>query len=146
MELFGRGRRKHAVAVALDRGGDMAPEHDADVASFVPASAIAPEKQRFAMYDETDEESDSEIEFLSALAAQVERQQRGQKPQRFSRAHLERVKVADDEDKLNVFRELKDRVEHTSVADTLPVPHVEMSDLLDDLQTTAAALRQRRAA
>jgi len=117
-----------------------------DVSAYVPASAIAPEKQRFAIYDETDEESDSEIEFLSALAAQVERAQRTSKPQRLAPAHVERVRVEDDADKLNVFRELKDIVEHTSVADTLPLQHVELSDLLDDLQTTAAALRLRRAA
>jgi hypothetical protein len=144
MPLFGRRKRKELpgeeASVPLVTAG--AP----DVAAYVPASAIAPEKQRLAMYDETDEESDSEIEFLSALAAQVERAQRGQKPQKFAPAVTERVKVGEDEDKLYVFRELNDIVEHTSVADTLPLQHVEMSDLLDDLQTTAAALRLRRAA
>jgi hypothetical protein len=40
---------------------------------------------------------------------------------------------------------MKDQVERRSI-DALPLQHVEMSDLLDDLQTTAAALRSRCAA
>lgn len=114
---------------------------------YVPVSAIHPEKQRMAIYDETGEEADGELEFLNQLAAQVERDQRGQRQPPTSRppARVEHVVVA-EEQALEVFRELKDHVERTSITDKLPLQHVEMSDLLDDLQTTAAALRLRRAA
>jgi hypothetical protein len=144
MALFSR-RKRDEDGEAFDEGG--LDDRSRELSAYVPASAVSPEKQRLTIFDDTEEESDGELAFLNELAAQVERDQRGARKPVRTPARVERVVVA-EEQALEVFRELKDRVERTSHADALPLPSqpVEISDLLDDLQTTAAALRQRRAA
>lgn len=114
---------------------------------YVPASARPPELPVVAI---DTEEDDADVDFLANLAAQVEMQQRkrpmsieGERQR--ARLQVQTVKV-DDEAKLDVFREAQRHDERKARSDQLPVPHVEMSDLLDDLETTRTALRQRRAA
>ena len=92
--------------------------------------------------DEIDED-DEDIGFLKELARQAEadaqsaREQKAVAPRRFN--------VRADET-LDVFRE--NYVERTRprVLNNMEVDAVEMDDLLEQLSTTAAALRQRRAA
>jgi hypothetical protein len=51
-----------------------------------------------------------------------------------------------DEEKLNVFRAVRDEPERVRTSHDLGVPDVDLDDLLEDLSTTAAAIRRRRAA
>jgi hypothetical protein len=146
MALFRRSKHETAaidvdaeVAAALRPGPRV--EDDASL-SYVPASVRGPEAHRFEMYDETDEEDNGEIEFLSALASQIDREQRGHA----AKGGLPPARDNADEDTLNVFREMRQRDERTPISDALRIQHVEIGDLLDDLQTTVAALRRRRAA
>jgi hypothetical protein len=111
----------------------------------VPASARPPENQRLAAPMSVDEidEDDEDIGFLKALARQAEeeaqsaREQKAVAPRRFN--------VRADET-LDLFRE--NYVERTRprVLNNMEVDAVEMDDLLEQLSTTAAALRQRKAA
>jgi hypothetical protein len=57
------------------------------------------------------------------------------------------VRVAtDDEQSLNVFRAVRGEPERVRTAQDLGVRDVDLADLLEDLSTTAAAIRRRKAA
>ena len=114
---------------------------------YVPASARAPEPPAVVLDGDGD---DTDVEFLATLAAQVEMQQR-KKPMSIegerTRARLQVQTVTlKDEERLDVFRDMQQHTEKRPRSDSLPVQHVEMTDLIDDLHTLQAALRQRRAA
>jgi len=153
MRLFPRATRTNPVTTAA---ADVAPP--ADEASpapsgrwdvYVPASARAAEPPTIAL-DDGDGEDDADIDFLATLAAQVERQQRKrpmsiEEERRKARLQVQKVTLPGDAH-LEVFRELQHRPERRLPSDNLPLEHVELADLLDELETTRLALRQRRAA
>jgi hypothetical protein len=60
--------------------------------------------------------------------------------------HIEHIFAPSDEEKLNVFRQMQEDDLRVRTAESLGVPDIELDDLLEDLSTTAAALRRRRAA
>jgi hypothetical protein len=92
MPLFGRRKRDDDLDEVVE-----APHKRSAADAYVPASAIAPEKQRMAIYDGTDEEADEEIEFLSEIAAQVERDQRTPRRRAYSPPRVEHIVVAEEQ-------------------------------------------------
>jgi hypothetical protein len=117
-------------------------------APYVPASVRVPELQRFASFDTEIEldEPDEDIEFLTALASEVPPPVRpSPKP---ARPLTQNEKMIDRKpDNLQIFREFAPQVDYrTSVSQVIDVRDVEIGDLLEDLSTTAAALRRKKAA
>ncbi|HLB24197.1 MAG TPA: hypothetical protein VJP07_08885 [Dehalococcoidia bacterium] len=112
---------------------------------MVPQSARAPERHRFGEpAAEEEDEDDEDLEFLESLARQAEREAEAQtraarpaRPRRFN------VKA---DTSLDVFKETTVEQPRPRVLRNVRVDPVEMDDLLEQLSTTAAALRQRRAA
>jgi hypothetical protein len=141
--LFGRGKRD-----ARDDSGETEgiERHDLGrYASYVPASVRVPEMQRFAPL-ETADGPDEDLDFLSALAGEVDRA-RPSKPA--ARGDMsENQKMIDRKpDRLEIFREFApDLDEKTSITNLIAIPDVDIGDVLEDLSTTAAALRLRKAA
>ena len=116
---------------------------------YVPASARAPEPVTVNV-DDIEGDADADIDFLATLAAQVERQQRKrpmgiEEERRKARLQVQSVTLP-EEVQLDVFREMQRHSERRLRSDALPVPHVELADLIDELETTRLALRQRLAA
>lgn len=119
-----------------------------EVDGYVPSSAKAPEWQRFApvRLDDVDED-DQDVAFLASLTAQVEQggEERAAEPAR--RGQLEHAPAprtgADD---LQVFRAFAHETPAESVLSHIRVQDVEIAELLDELQTMRAAIRQKRAA
>ncbi len=111
----------------------------------VPASARSPERYRFAdpPAEGEVEEDDEDIEFLSALARQAEREAAATREVRPAPARRFNV-LADTT--LDVFRDTNVEQPRPRVLRNIVVEPVEMDDLLEQLSTTAAALRRRRAA
>ncbi len=111
----------------------------------VPTSARPPENQRLAAQMSVTEldEDDEDIAFLKALARQAEadvQQSRERKP-----VAARRFNVSADET-LDMFRENYVERPRARVLNNMEVEPVEMDDLLEQLSTTAAALRIRKAA
>ncbi len=118
-----------------------------EVKSLLPASVKHPEANRFTPLgtDFTGEEgSDEDIEFLTSLLSAVEQDKPAPtRPKHFAPPQKE-VPVREDT-ALNYFREIRDdRDERPPL--NIEVEEVEMDDLLEELSTTAAALRKRKAA
>jgi hypothetical protein len=139
--------------------------------TFLPASARPYDTQRLhAAYanDGADADGpDEDIEFLASLVEEIERAPAPQEPDaRDRRAPADApaeplrpappttvaapgitVRVAtDDEHNLNVFRAIRAEPERARTSHDLGVRDVAMDDLLEDLATTAAAMRRRKAA
>ena len=145
MKLFQRKHDRSSNEASSADGVTQAPHPQWN--GYVPASARMAEPPAVVLDDEDD---GSDIDFLAGLAAQVEMQQRKnpmaiESERRRARLSVQTVTLKDEE-RLDVFREMQQHTEKRSRSDTLPVKHVEMTDLLDDLHTMQAALRQRRAA
>jgi hypothetical protein len=144
--IFSRKRR--------DAGRSPDPEnrpeqrHDL-LSSFLPASARPYEKQRLITAYGTDDDADGpdeDIEFLTTLVDEIERQP-FEEPKRLPPATIETVPApVDEETKLNVFRAMRDEPDRVRTSQQLGVRDVELDDLLEDLSTTAAAIRRRKAA
>lgn len=126
-----------------------------EVRSLLPASVKHPESNRFTPLGSDfggDEESDEDIEFLQTIVRAVE----GEPQAPASRptpaptairtpAPTRRLPARDDG--LSAFREIQvDRRERTVIEARVDIEDVDIADLLDDLSTTAAALRRRKAA
>ena len=141
------------------------------VDDFVPASARSPEKQRFGLYDpDLDEDGDDEdLDFLRTLARDVESGRATQKPAELadsgrgsrkmppmgnpSRETAEAARAAggnsaelSDGEKLQIFRDHAPEEWRQNVLSKLPVKQVAITELLEDLADTAAAMRQMRKA
>jgi hypothetical protein len=107
----------------------------------VPASARPAERHRYSDPVD-DDENDEDVDFLKALAQQAAREVKpidGEPPppRKFD------VKA---EDALDVFKESYVERPRARVLNTIRIDAVELDDLLEQLSTTAAALRRRKAA
>jgi hypothetical protein len=136
---------------------DQEPENLSDrrldryYADRVPASARSPELARLISLpddEETDPDApDEDVEFFASLVKEVERKPAAETPRTFPAPHIEHVIPAPtEEEKLNVFRQMQDEETRVRTAETLGVEDADLDDLLEELSTTAAALRLRRAA
>ncbi len=127
-----------------------------EVESLLPASVKHPEANRFTPLGtdfDGEEESDEDIEFLESIVRAVE----GDAPPPMAKlapapmplhtpAPTRLIPQPPDDD-LSLFREVQvDRKERTVIEARVEIEDVEMADLLDELSTTAAALRRRKAA
>lgn len=118
-----------------------------EVDALLPVSSKAPELQRFI--PDEDHDDDQDLEFLNNLASQVavDELRRPTEQERKPRPLPSPPRYVSDQDEaLRVFRE-------TAVFETDPrtelskrVAPVAIDELIDDLATTAAALRKRKAA
>ena len=124
-----------------------------EVAALLPASVKHPEANRFTPLGtdfDGDEGSDEDIDFLESLVKSVDTHTPA--PRRAPESAPAPVSMQTPSmpavsklDGLSIFRDMpSDTPERTKL--NLNVPDVEMFDLLEDLSTTAAALRRRRAA
>jgi hypothetical protein len=126
-----------------------------ELKALLPASVRHPEANRFTPLGsdfDGEEGSDEDLEFLTTLVESVEHERAmptRPAPPPASKAPIQRI-VAEsnaltDVDHMEIFREMRgDETEQRSVH--IEVDEVELDDLLEDLSTTMAALRRRRAA
>ncbi len=122
-----------------------------EVNAFVPASAREPESDRFAPpvsdVSETDDaDHDEDLDFLKSIARSVEEPSKSVGQYIETSAVDPRPRQTQQQmlDEMQVFREMK-----TDLGDVkfdFKLPDVDMADLLEELSTTASALRQRKAA
>jgi hypothetical protein len=119
---------------------------------FLPSSAKSPDAQRLNLFDpdeEIDESEDEDLAFLQSLTAEVAATPRPEepKPKRAEPSGPAPVAGASRQaDDLDVFREIAALRQRSELAKQLRVDNVDMGDLLEDLQTTRAALRHHRKA
>ena len=120
-----------------------------EIESLLPASVRHPEANRFTPLGSDfvgEEGSDEDIEFLESIVKEVELQEIVSRP-RLVKAEAVKKAPVSQEDAMSFFREMDaDREERTRDRIHIEVEDVEMFDLLEDLSTTAAALRRRKAA
>jgi hypothetical protein len=131
------------------RDGKPAKEHAIsreEIASLLPASARHPEVNRFTPLGsdfDGEEGSDEDIEFLESIVREVDLS--GTPPRRLATAPVTAPKAVTQDEAMSFFVELQtEREERQQLP--IHVEEVEMFDLLEDLSTTAAALRRRKAA
>lgn len=132
-----------------------------EVRAYVPASARGPEGNRFTplgsdMPDVEDDEDDEDIEFLESIARSVEEAPKSvgqfvgtgalkaRAPASAPGPKREVHAKASALDDMHVFREMKGELGDMKY--DFHLADVDMADLLEDLSTTASALRQRKAA
>jgi hypothetical protein len=110
----------------------------------LPASVRDPSRQRLEAYvpDEL-EDDDEDLELLSTLAEEADRVAKAAPVTPPPPARRFDVKA---ESSLDVFRQTETARRRPRVLESFQVEDVEMDDLVEQLATTAAALRQRRAA
>lgn len=111
----------------------------------LPASVRDPSLQRLdAQSQEELDDEDEDISLLSSLAQEADREVKAAPPRtQAPRARRFDVKA---EESLDVFREARPVERRPRVLEAFRVDDVEMDDLIEQLATTAAALRQRKAA
>jgi hypothetical protein len=116
---------------------------------LVPASAKSPDAQRLMLFnpdEEIDESSDQDLAFLHALIAG---DMSAPEPSQRAPGNPEPApepELARRGDDLDVFREMAALRQRVELAKHLRVDDVDMGDLLEELQTTRAALRLHREA
>ena len=164
-------RRRQQPEIRQDPENRPEQRHDL-VSTFLPASARPYEKQRLAIYTDDDADGpDEDIEFLASLVEEIEREpaaplsDKRPAPQAAAQGDSDagapirarpirpmpaaaittRVAAPDDEAKLNVFRAMRDEPDRARTSRDLGVRDVDIDDLLEDLATTAAAIRRRSA-
>lgn len=118
----------------------------ADLGELLPASVFRPETARLTPLgsDMPDDAPDVDLEFLSGLAQEVdaERARLGNEAAAGASTAGERSDEA-----LQFFRDMSNERDQDVVRRyNFHLADVEIADLLEDLSTTAAALRARRAA
>jgi hypothetical protein len=145
MNLFKRPRTSEEPEIVV-------PQAAADL---VPASAKSPDAQRRNLFnpeEEIDENSDEDLAFLNGLinddtppivAGQERKVGRGAVDAKQPSVQNAPPRGGDD---LDVFREMAALRTRTELAKQLRVDDVEMGDLIEELQTTRAALRHLRKA
>jgi hypothetical protein len=92
--------------------------------------------------DELDDD-DEDISMLATLAEQAEREASGSPTPPPAKARHFSVRA---DDQLDVFREIQTERPRPRVLETVGIADVELDDLVEQLATTAAALRRRLAA
>ena len=114
---------------------------------LMPASAKSPDQQRLMLFnpdEEIDENTDEDLAFLNALVkgepAVAPPAQR--KPEPVPAEPIEQRNTDD----MDVFREVAAQRQRVEVTRHLQVGDVDMGELLEELQTTRAAFRRRKAA
>jgi hypothetical protein len=124
--------------------GDAEPLADPEeVAALLPASVRSPEMNRFTPLgsDMPEDASDPDLAFLAAIAEEVAA------PPPPAPVDTNPRFAAPERDDLRAFRDLASEREHDRLAGPrVTVENVDLADLLDDLATTVAALRRRKAA
>jgi hypothetical protein len=111
----------------------------------LPASVRDPSLQRLDSYVPDDlDDDDEELTLLSSLVREADREMRAAPP-RTEAPRARRFDVKAD-DNLDVFREARPVERRPRVLEAFRVDDVEIDDLIEQLATTAAALRQRKAA
>jgi hypothetical protein len=118
---------------------------------LVPASAKSPDAQRLMLFnpdEEIDESSDQDLAFLHALIeggapASTPPHPAARKPEPAPAPEQELAPRGDD---LDVFREMAALRQRVELAKHLRVDNVDMGELLEELHTTRAALKHRKAA
>lgn len=113
--------------------------------SRVPVSARSPQSMRLAAsYDGGPiEEGDEDLDFIASLAREAEAAVGA--PSAPPPVRPRRFTVPAD-DRLDAFREIRPERPRPRVLQTIDIDPVDMDDLVQQLATTAAALRLRRAA
>lgn len=144
-----------------EREDDAAAEIDLislpDARPFVPSSAKTPDAQRLNVFnpdEEIDEAADEDLAFLHSLVGDGTPKQSAKKAQRRQTVRPQMASSKDEADArpargaddLEVFREIAAVREPAELALRFNLADVDMGDLLDDLQTTRAALRHRQKA
>lgn len=128
-----------------NRTSELTPD---EVLARLPASVREPDRDQVLtqMLDVPAEgdEADEDVQFLESLVDSVELGTPTPKPPRVP-APSRDVSPRDDDNALRFFREAKDERERREPLH-LTVPEVQIDDLVEELATTAAALRLRRAA
>jgi hypothetical protein len=132
-------------------GDDDEPRADpGEVAALLPSSVRGPEMNRFTPLgtDAPADLPDPDLVFFESIADQVRLDDGANSRVDAPRPTAANPRIAlPDRDQLQAFREMvADRERETRSAPRLRVDHVELDDLLEDLATTAAALRQWRKA
>lgn len=121
-----------------------------EVEALLPSSVRGPEANRFTPLgsDMPDDAPDPDLAFFSTIAAEVEREGSATESVAEIASRQTNPRVASvDRDELRAFRELiAERDLDGRDRPRISVDHVDMADLLDDLATTAAALRGRKVA
>jgi hypothetical protein len=116
---------------------------------LVPASAKSPDAQRLMLFnpdEEIDESSDQDLAFLHALiAGDVSAPEPSQRATG-NPEHAPKPELAPRGDDLDVFREMAALRQRVELAKHLRVDNVDMGELLEELHTTRAALKHRKAA
>lgn len=141
------------------RSGKAKPESPASVTraeleELLPASVRQPEVNRFKPLDADAGDGadvdapDEDVRFLESLASAVDHGGTAlSRPAHFTKPQLggPEQKVTLDDQALQMFRNTQ-IVRDERVRPNITVPDVEISDLMEDLTTLRAALRQRKAA
>lgn len=118
------------------------------VLELVPASAKSPDEQRRTLFDpeaEIDESTDQDVAFLQKLLKEDAAPPAPRLQSRIEPPPPTPV-IAAPADDLEFFRELAVDRQRVEVTRHIRVDNVDMGDLLEELQTTSAALRLRRKA
>jgi hypothetical protein len=135
---------------------DEEPENLADrrldryYAERVPASARSAELARLISLPDEDVDPDApdeDVEFLASLVKEIDRNPAAGAPRVQPAPRIEYVSAApNEEEKLNVFLQMQAEETRVRTSETLGVQDADLDDVLEELATTAAALRLRRAA
>lgn len=141
--FFRRSKRELAENEGVP---DAAERHALDeYAAYVPASVRVPETQRFTPLETDDDAPDEDLDFLSSLAGEIDRARPSVKKR--DDLSVNQKMIDRKPDTLEIFRDFApDLEDRTTIRDFITIPDVEMSDVLEDLATVAAALRLRKAA
>ena len=128
------------MALFQKRAGEEDPDDRARRTGYVPASMRERPAPPVISTEELEDEHDEEIVFLSNLAGEVDRAPAhdGSSPELPGRPT--------EQDEMWAFREYAMRIEQNEGVRRHVGHDVEITDLLDELKVTAAALRRRRAA
>lgn len=118
--------------------------HERSALLNVPASARPGDRHRWAEpVDESADEDDEDIEFLTTLAQQAARDAQPLRAVPSPKARRFEVKA---DETLDAFKDTYVERPRARILNNMRIDAVEMDDLLEQLSTTAAALRQRKAA
>jgi hypothetical protein len=112
----------------------------------LPASARGPEGNRFTpLGTDMPDEADEDLDLIQSLLSEVERDETARRPAGAPkvRENSPNARKARPED-LEIFRALQSHGDIVLRHD-FRVPQIDMADLLEDLSTTAAALRGKAA-
>lgn len=114
---------------------------------YVPASMRPrPDPAQAALEPDDPDIDDAQVRFLASLAERVEADASSAARRRGDALATSRPRRVDDDAVLSVFRDSAPEYDPYEGLRKLNIPDVEIADLVDELSTTAAALRRRRAA